>query len=74
MPRETKKGIVLLAIGIYATLILAFKVFFAVIHHIKWMLFEKCCRRMRYDKFRIDRLTEFWKEENKNFIRSVDDI
>lgn len=56
MPRETKKGIILLAIGIYATSILFIKIILAVFHHIKWLLFEKCCRKIRYDKFRIDRL------------------
>lgn len=39
MPRENKKGIVLLGIGIYATSILFIKVLLAVGHHLKWMLF-----------------------------------
>lgn len=37
MPRQTQKGIVLLAIGVYATAILGIKVFFAVLHHIWWL-------------------------------------
>ncbi len=61
MPRDTKKGVILLAIGIYATVILFIKVVLAVFHQLKWMLFEKCCRKMRYDKFRIDKLKNFWK-------------
>jgi len=39
MPRDTQKGIVLLSIGVYATVILFFKVFLAIIHHLKWLLF-----------------------------------
>lgn len=39
MPRDTKKGIILLAIGVYATAILFVKIFLAVAHHMKWMLF-----------------------------------
>lgn len=53
MPRDTKKGIILLAIGIYATGILFIKVVLAVGHQIKWMFFERCCNRIRYDKFRV---------------------
>jgi hypothetical protein len=41
MPRDTKKGIILLAIGIYATAILFIKVVLAVWHQLKWMLFLK---------------------------------
>jgi hypothetical protein len=62
MPRDTKKGIILLAIGIYATAILFFKVLLAVWHQLKWMLFERCCRKIRYDKFRLDKLKQFWQE------------
>lgn len=62
MPRDTKKGIILLAIGVYATAILFVKIFLAVAHHMKWMLFEKCCRKIRYDKFRLDKLKKFWEE------------
>jgi hypothetical protein len=39
MPRDTKKGVILLAIGIYATAILFIKVVLAVGHHLKWMFF-----------------------------------
>jgi hypothetical protein len=61
MPRDTKKGVILLAIGVYATVILFIKAVLAVFHQLKWMLFEKHCRKMRYDKFRIDKLQNFWK-------------
>lgn len=39
MPRDTKKGIILLAIGVYATAILFIKVVLAIGHQLKWMLF-----------------------------------
>lgn len=39
MPRENKKGVVLLGIGIYATSILFIKIVLAVGHQLKWMLF-----------------------------------
>jgi chitin synthase len=39
MPRETKKGVVLLAIGVYAAAIMFFKVFLACYHQLKWMIF-----------------------------------
>jgi len=47
MPRETKKGIVLISIGVYASSIMFFKVLFATYHQIKWILFEKCCRKLK---------------------------
>lgn len=48
-PRETKKGIMLLAIGVYATLILFIKVSLACLYQLKWFLFEKCCTRITID-------------------------
>ena len=38
MPRETKKGIVLLSIGVYAASIMLIKVCLATFHHLKWMI------------------------------------
>lgn len=62
MPRDTKKGVILLAIGIYATAILFFKIVLAVGHQIKWLLFDRCCTRIKYDKFRLDKLKKYWEE------------
>lgn len=67
MPRETKKGIVLLSIGIYATAILFVKTTLAVIHHFKWLFFERCCRKIKYDKFRVDKLKLFWQESYETY-------
>lgn len=71
LPRDTKKGIVLLAIGVYATSILFVKVLLAIVHHFKWLLFEKCCRKMKKDKFRIDRLRAFWEDSFRTYHRIV---
>lgn len=62
MPRETQKGIMLMTIGIYATSILFIKILLATYHQLKWLFFEKCCRRMRYDGVRVERLRKFWKD------------
>ena len=68
MPRETKKGLVLLGIGIYATSILVFKVVLAVIHHLKWMLTERCCRSIPGEKMnRNVKLKEFWQQSYREF-------
>lgn len=72
MPRETKKGVVLLAIGVYATSILFIKVFFALVHHIKWLIFERCCRSIRYDGFRKEKLKNFWVESYRQYSRMID--
>jgi hypothetical protein len=60
MPRYSKKGVILLAIGIYATAILFIKAVLATYHQLKWMFFERCCLKIRYDKFRVDKLRKFW--------------
>jgi chitin synthase len=39
MPRETKKGIVLISIGVYAAAIMFFKVVLACYNQLKWMFF-----------------------------------
>jgi chitin synthase len=52
MPRETKKGIVLISIGVYAATIMFLKVLFAVYHQLKWILFEKCCRKLKVETVR----------------------
>jgi chitin synthase len=39
MPRETKKGIVLISIGVYAAAIMFIKVMFAAFHQLKWIFF-----------------------------------
>jgi hypothetical protein len=62
MPRETKKGIVLLVIGGYATGILFIKVVLALFHHIKWMLTERCCRSVKKEPVRNEKLSEYWKD------------
>ncbi len=69
MPRETQKGIVLMGIGIYATLILFFKILLATYHQLKWFFFEKCCRRMRYDKIRVDKIKVFWNENINIYLK-----
>ena len=73
MPRDTQKGIMLLSIGIYATVILFFKILLAVYHHLKWLLFEKCCRRIRYDQIRVERLKKFWSDSYKTYHRTVEE-
>ena len=65
MPRETKKGIVLVAIGIYATSIFFIKILLASYHQLKWLFFERCCRRLRYDKGRVEKLKQFWSDNMK---------
>jgi len=56
MPRETKKGVVLLAIGVYAAVLMLIKVIFATYHQLKWMLTEKCCRKLKVEQVRIAQL------------------
>ena len=73
MPRDTQKGIVLLSIGIYATSILFFKILLAILHHLKWLFFEKCCRRIKYDKVRVDKLKSFWLDSYKTYLRTVEE-
>lgn len=62
MPRVTKKGIVLLGIGTYAAAIMLVKVILATYHQLKWMLTEKCCRRLKVENVRIDQLQKFWRD------------
>jgi hypothetical protein len=61
MPRENSRGIVLVSIGIYATVIIVIKFMFAIGHHLKWMLFEKCCLKITKDMYRVQKLTNYWK-------------
>ena len=63
----------MLAIGVYATSILFFKMVLATIHHFKWLLFEKCCRKIKYDKFRVDKLRSFWQESYHTYRRTVEE-
>jgi len=53
MPRPTKKGLVLLAIGIYASSIMFIKVLLASFHQLKWMITEKCCRKLKNETTRM---------------------
>lgn len=53
MPRPTKRGIVLLAIGVYASSIMLIKIVLSCFHQIKWMLTEKCCRKLKEEPIRI---------------------
>lgn len=70
MPRDTKKGIVLLAIGLYSTSYLFIKVVLAAFHHIKWMIFERCCYKIKNDGFRVDKLKKFWEESFENYYKA----
>ena len=60
-----------MAIGVYATAILFVKIVLAVMHQLKWLLFERCCRRIRYDKVRVDNLRAFWKESYQTYASTV---
>lgn len=73
MPRETKKGIVLLAIGVYAASIMFFKVLFATYHQLKWMLTEKCCRKLKVEQVRVAQLDNYWKDSFKEYRNAVED-
>lgn len=46
IPRRSKKGYVLLAVGVYATVYLTLKVFLAVYNHISYYISKvRCCKR-----------------------------
>lgn len=38
-----RPDIILIAIAFYGSAIIAVKTLFALYHHIKWLIFEKCC-------------------------------
>ena len=65
MPSETKKVVLLLAIGVYAAAIMFVKVILACYHQLKWMLFEKCCRKLKVEQVRVAQLDSFWNESYK---------
>ena len=73
MPRSTQKGIVLLSIGVYAAAIMFFKVLFATFHQLKWMIFEKCCRKLKYETVRIEHLRAFWRDSYREYNRAIRD-
>lgn len=73
MPRETKKGVVLLAIGVYAAALMLVKVIFATYHQLKWMLTEKCCRKLKIEQVRIAQLDNFWKESYKESAAAMEE-
>ena len=44
-----------------------FKVLLATYHHIKWMISEKCCRKLKYETVRIEHLRNFWRDSYKEY-------
>ncbi len=57
----------LIAIGVYAAAIMFFKTLLAVYNQLKWMLFEKCCRKLKYETVRIENLKAFWRESYREY-------
>lgn len=48
-----------------------FKVVLATYHQLKWMLTEKCCRKLKYEAVRIEQLKKFWTENFKDFATAM---
>ena len=57
----------MIAIGVYAATIMFFKVLLATYHHIKWMVSEKCCRKLKYETVRIEQLRNFWRDSYREY-------
>lgn len=62
--RKTKKGYILIGLGIYATAYLTFKTILALLNHFNFYFGHaccKCCHTNKDDKFRKQKLHEFFK-------------
>jgi chitin synthase len=68
MPRETRKGIVLIVIGVYAASIMFIKVVLATYHQIKWLFFVKCCRKLKIETTRNEQLKKFWRDSYQEYL------
>ena len=60
----TRDDIILVAIAIYGSAIIAIKTLLAVYHHLKWLIFERCCItelvRPNEEK-RVDVIDRYWR-------------
>ena len=67
IPRRSKKGYVLLAVGVYATVYLTIKVVLAVYNHLSFYLSKISCRRNNKEEQikRGNRLSEYWRYSQK---------
>lgn len=54
-----------MAIGCYAAALMLIKVVLATYNQLKWMLTEKCCRKLKVEQVRIAQLDSFWNESYK---------
>jgi hypothetical protein len=60
-----------MSIGVYAATIMFIKVSLATYHQLKWIFFEKCCRKLKYESVRIEYLKKFWQESYKEYKTAI---
>lgn len=61
---KTKRGYILLGLGIYATAYLTFKTILATLNHLSYYLGHnccKCCYKKKDDEFRKQKLHDFFR-------------
>jgi hypothetical protein len=63
IPRKSRKGYVLIAMGIYATTYLTLKCLMAAYYHFRFYIGKTCCACVHPkddDQYRRERLNQFW--------------
>jgi hypothetical protein len=49
------------------------KVVFATYHQLKWMLTEKCCRKLKVEQVRVAQLESYWRESFKEASKAIEE-